>query len=362
MVWPVDDARVFVGWLSPPLLLSRSHIVRAKMEMDDYMFFEEAIAAGVMDDLVAQLAVLDVAERARLERRPFRAATERARRGAARPLRPVARSPVARQIHVLVDNSNVFGGAQQIDNGRRDHSVRVDIARLARLLEDGRPAATRVVCGSVPSGGGSSEGLSSLWECWRSAGYHVRVAPRDAGNREVFVDEALHSELGRILTLLNDSSTRPSHHTVVLTTGDGNDNGGRTSFPAMAERLARDGFVVEIACWRQSCSRAYERLSRSGLVRLRYLDEHRENITFRRDPVAPWPRPQSRPGRETVIVRDDNDDDDDDENSLDRDVCVICISAPPLRSFSCGHVIVCPDCWRLIDHCPYCACELLTEE
>ncbi len=45
--------------------------------------------------------------------------------------------------------------------------------------------------------------------------------------------------------------------TLVLVTGDGNDNGKTTSFPRTVMGAIKQGWAVEIVSWRQSLSSTY---------------------------------------------------------------------------------------------------------
>lgn len=188
----------------------------------------------------------------------------------------------AEVVHVVVDNSNVFLGAQHVGS-RRDPRVRVRVEALAAFLERGRPVQTRVVCGSRPPS------TAVVWSRWERSRYVVRLGLRDRG-KEVFVDDALHAELGRILnSALLCSDVDPSATTIVMVTGDGNKNGGRNNFPDCLAACATLGFRVEIVSWRRSLSRALQRLCDhpSGRVRVIYLDDVRERVTF----VAKTPLP-----------------------------------------------------------------------
>ena len=50
---------------------------------------------------------------------------------------------------------------------------------------------------------------------------------------------------------------RNAGRTLVLLTGDGNDNAGRVSFIETVDRALQDGWTVEVWAWRRSTNRRY---------------------------------------------------------------------------------------------------------
>lgn len=98
-----------------------------------------------------------------------------------------------RQRYVLVDNSNVFIGAQNRNREGlgQDYLVRVNADALSDLLNGGpqRLPGTRIVAGSKPPS------TNDIWQRWESAGYTVKVSCRDnITNKEGMVDEFLHAQ------------------------------------------------------------------------------------------------------------------------------------------------------------------------
>eukprot|EP01031_Cornospumella_fuschlensis_P027134 gene27134-32778_t len=79
----------------------------------------------------------------------------------------------------------------------------------------------------------------------------------------------------------------PPHprHTLVLLTGDGNDNDGRASFFSAVSKALENGWAVELWTWRLSVSRNYLDLLMNygdiGLFKIMYLDLYRDDITFK---------------------------------------------------------------------------------
>jgi len=131
------------------------------------------------------------------------------------------------------------------------------------VVEGGRLVDDRWVVGS-----GSN---SPLQHQWKSAGYSVKWDPRYGSEHNV--DEALQAQIWKALSKRFDTAT--SVHTLVLLTGDGNQNGGASSFPDCIEAAMTNGWRVEVWCWRRKSSKVYERFAReySSNFVLSYLDE-----------------------------------------------------------------------------------------
>lgn len=191
-------------------------------------------------------------------------------------------------IMVFVDNSNTFIGAQlqRVDRGagarhptdrqglRPRRTVRLDVRRLVLWVEARRAAATRcVACGNVGA-------ASPIRAAWSDAGYHVLLGDvlhrREANVDDVLVNAAFAAaraepttDTGRLRTL-------------VLVTGDGNDNEGRMSFFDVVRAALARGFAVELVTWHATASKRYEQLEKTHaeLFSVRYLDDARGDVTF----------------------------------------------------------------------------------
>ena len=141
-------------------------------------------------------------------------------------------------VHIFVDNSNIFGGAQRpagtLEPGAVWLSVRVYYPNLFRLLERGRDVRTRVMSGSVPPGN------DDLWAYAEKSGYRTnrpkRVTSDDGRLVEQAVDEHLHLAMAHAVL---DFKTRPQ--TLVLATGDGAITSSGGSFEFEVRRALREG-------------------------------------------------------------------------------------------------------------------------
>lgn len=79
-------------------------------------------------------------------------------------------------IHVFFDNSNIWGGAQNVRNitepGVPWPALRIYYKNLFKLIEDGREAKTKVLAGSVPPS------CAALWEYAKAEGYDTALLKR----------------------------------------------------------------------------------------------------------------------------------------------------------------------------------------
>lgn len=183
--------------------------------------------------------------------------------------------------YVFIDNSNVFGGAQLMEDGSRDKRIRVNIRNLTRLVERGLFIVRRAVAGSFPPPN------SRVWDLYRLDGYVVLQGGRTGNPEEQLVDEALHSHMLDAIADHKRGTTTPG--TIVLVTGDGNSNIERgTSFVKQVERAAREGWTIHMWSWKKTTARIYHDLTRDFPERffVHDLDPHRKDITFSEVTVA----------------------------------------------------------------------------
>lgn len=180
--------------------------------------------------------------------------------------------------HIFLDNSNIFGGAQNVAKLKEQAPwpcVRVDYQQLFRLLLHGKSnRRTSMLAGSVPPGN------EALWEAARSAGFDTTLLRRvdsDTGRLvEQGVDEAIHL---RIATILLDE-TEPG--VMVIATGDGKTTEQGSSFTQQVRRAAKRGWDVEIWSWSASLSPLLRntRAEFPKQVKVFKLDEWYHSIVF----------------------------------------------------------------------------------
>eukprot|EP00619_Florenciella_sp_RCC1007_P017581 CAMPEP_0205946876 /NCGR_PEP_ID=MMETSP1325-20131115/69269_1 /ASSEMBLY_ACC=CAM_ASM_000708 /TAXON_ID=236786 /ORGANISM="Florenciella sp., Strain RCC1007" /LENGTH=612 /DNA_ID=CAMNT_0053317963 /DNA_START=67 /DNA_END=1905 /DNA_ORIENTATION=+ len=200
-------------------------------------------------------------------------------------------------IHIFVDNSNIFFGAQCVPDpsqpGRykQDRAVRMRCRRVHDLVTLERDPKQMVVFGSVSRGTMARlAGRGSVFTSWEKEGYKSCVCERNADNNEKYaaggsggslVDDALIAQMyTTLLTYKNEGRT------LVLLTGDGNSNHGdehSPSFLKVVHHAIDNGWKVEVWCWKRTCSLAYKSLARElasdPCFSLIYLDEYRDEIT-----------------------------------------------------------------------------------
>ncbi|WP_024691616.1 NYN domain-containing protein [Pseudomonas tremae] len=179
--------------------------------------------------------------------------------------------------HVFIDNSNIFGGAQEL-SGKKEPSVptlavRVYYKNLFKLLEHGLDVKTRMLAGSLPPGN------EALWQHSKDANYDTdllrRVEKDDGRIQEQGVDELVHL---KILEVVCDFP--PGR--LVIATGDGNISEFNTSFPAQVSRALKKGWSVDLWTWRAQLSSAYLPVKKEfdSTFEIKYLDGYFNQITF----------------------------------------------------------------------------------
>jgi len=179
--------------------------------------------------------------------------------------------------HVFVDNSNIFGVAQRVAEGRAEwehwRSIRLYYKNLFKLVEED-DVTTRELAGSVPPDN------EPLWQNARDLGYRtdllIRVEGDDGRLVEQGVDELLH------LKIANAILDHKPPHTLVIVSGDGRASKYDTSFPGQAERALKWGWNVEVWSWHEGLTKQYDRLSKTyaGRVKIKTLDPYYRSITF----------------------------------------------------------------------------------
>jgi hypothetical protein len=185
--------------------------------------------------------------------------------------------------HVFVDNSNLMYGARSMPDGSRDERVLLDVDALVDLMTKDTRCESRFVAGSnIP------EAVRRRWE---GKGFKVMEELRAPGTGEQFVDEALHSCISR--AILDELP-----QTLILGTGDGNEKEGTNSFPGLARSAARNGWKVVVWGWMSSTSPRFYDVKREfpDRIEIRYLDNHRDTITFTSGSRQPSPQTSASSG------------------------------------------------------------------
>jgi hypothetical protein len=207
-------------------------------------------------------------------------------------------------LHVFVDNSNIFAGAQRVAKHVEAYvpwpAIRLYVRNFITLIEGSKPVATRVYAGSVPPGS------EDLWQYARDRGYNTdllrKVETDDGRLAEQGVDELLHLKIANVLL----DADQPE--VLVLATGDGRVTTYGTGFGLQAERALKRDWCVEVWSWREQLSGTFARLGKlyPGRLHVHELDPFYYSITFVKPGTYTVPRsigPVSL-GNRSVVVAD----------------------------------------------------------
>eukprot|EP01039_Chlorochromonas_danica_P006176 gene6176-6811_t len=188
------------------------------------------------------------------------------------------------RVHVFVDNSNIYLGAQIVFNplgrGResitRNANMRLKCPALAGLVEGCRNCLEKVVFGSQLTGD------STMWKHWKQVGYQIQTS--EIGAEGLAVDEAVLTQM-RASVVKNPCKPPHVKHTLVLLTGDATEDQNGNSFFSVVKEALELGWKVELWTWRAAMSRRYVSLlevygGNVGDFIVMYLDEYRDSITY----------------------------------------------------------------------------------
>mmetsp|Transcript_17638 Transcript_17638/g.68472 ORF Transcript_17638/g.68472 Transcript_17638/m.68472 type:complete len:736 (+) Transcript_17638:92-2299(+) len=162
-----------------------------------------------------------------------------------------AASTGSQEVHMFVDFSNILLGFSP-NNSPYDLLTQFSVSGLVDAVVQGRPTTTLCVAGSFPAEG------SRVWSDFRDCGFETHVDPRRG--QEKFVDEFLHAQILR--RVCRRATPAGPRKTLVLLTGDGNANDGKSNFPECVQIALENGWHVELWSWRRSTSKHFHRLAR----------------------------------------------------------------------------------------------------
>jgi hypothetical protein len=118
----------------------------------------------------------------------------------------------------------------------------------------------------------TSKDNAPIWKALEGAEFKCNKHERDKQGKEDLIDKALHADiLGLVLSL----EAEPGVNTLVLATGDGGPNDGRTDFVTSAFHAACRGWRVEVWGWKGKSSSNWRTLRElfPGQIELRFLDD-----------------------------------------------------------------------------------------
>ena len=202
--------------------------------------------------------------------------------------------------HIVIDNSNIFIGAQTItkDDGttKYDPTIRVIVEKLFVAIKKGK---FDVLIKSKIVGGGYKKGIdpTRFVKAWTSLQFRtmfVEITDRVFlfssfsifnliffyFSKEALVDNALCGEALQLIT--HNRSDHRDKQVLVLATGDGNSNGGQLSFKRLVESALLQNWDVELWSWKNCLHQSYLDFQQShpNQFTIQYLDPLRNQITF----------------------------------------------------------------------------------
>lgn len=201
----------------------------------------------------------------------------------ATPPSPVAAADLAITAHVFVDFSNFWWSSGAQDEGKAWEQL--DVTTLVGLLIGGAGASRgaplqqlgphSLVVGSKPA-----RADHPVWQAFERMGFTVKLEPVAAdGGGEQLVDDALHAG---ILTevVRRRPEAAAAQQKLVLVTGDGKDNGGKSNFPDCCQAALDKGWAVEVWGFDHSMSGHLRRLAQNsaGRMQIKLLNPHRSAL------------------------------------------------------------------------------------
>ena len=185
---------------------------------------------------------------------------------------------IVKNRHYMVDLSNIIRGAKNYTDhqGKERILSKFGLFRLFGIDCHGiteKPGISCSIAGSV----GSNEFTEAEAEAFIGLG--CNVLRQNTSGKEMGVDDFLHTQIQMLIA--QPGSHKPGDRLLVLATGDGNDNSGKSNFPECIHIAASNGFLVEIWCWKSSLSAnisATVSMFPLGQIKIKFLDSVIEKV------------------------------------------------------------------------------------
>lgn len=174
-------------------------------------------------------------------------------------------------------------------NSERDYTTYLNTGALLEIVRALRSLERVVVVGSSPAVD------NPFWKQFGdSSEIHVlsRRVVDDDTSIEVGVDDKLHE-----LMLQDINSTSPHNRTLVLMSGDGNDNyGAATSFPVVIRQAIEKGWKVELWSWKRNTSEIYNQMTTEfgDQFAVILLDNARDEMVYQPKLTSPYRAAKSK--------------------------------------------------------------------
>jgi hypothetical protein len=175
-----------------------------------------------------------------------------------------APAPNIGNVFVFVDHSNVY-----VRVGAT--AGYIDVAAVDNWLLNSRKKIKGYVASTMPEG---------VKQAWASLGYGVAAPSQLLMNTcdpqltdaDTNVDEFLHAQ---IYDTIMDVQYAAERGVIVLASGDGNPNNGRSTFPKCCAAALRQGWQVEVCSWAQSLSTIFVQMAAlsDGAMQIRLYSE-----------------------------------------------------------------------------------------
>lgn len=182
------------------------------------------------------------------------------------------------KVHMFFDNSNIWGGANQLRkiNEPKGHwaAFRIYWRNLFELMAEGREVREAILGGSVPPQ------CAELWKYARQEGFVTdllhKIEKDDGSIGEQGVDELLHLKIANCLLDYD-----PADNVLVVATGDGRVSSFGTGFYAQIERALIRGWKVELWSWKPTLNSTYKTLAnKHPNLSIHLLDSFYPSVTF----------------------------------------------------------------------------------
>jgi len=165
--------------------------------------------------------------------------------------------------HVFLDNSNLYHG---LHHHIMCSPLCIDVDYLKQLWVGNFQLDKSWVAGSAMD---TARHDAIYWSRWERQGFSLMMTTRKS--KEVFVDDALHAQI--LFTLMTHHSTPAPK--LVLVSGDGNENHGRTSFPACVCLALKLGWSVDVWAWKEGTHSTWFHLQRFfPQLNVHFLNDH----------------------------------------------------------------------------------------
>ena len=181
-------------------------------------------------------------------------------------------------LYAYVDASNIIIGASINADGKEDPEIMLNFTDTIGAVGGGRNIDRVYVAGSSRDISEQPLEGNGVWDRWGTNSeicIKKRLSDKNGKQHEEGVDELLHN---KILEDIDKGGT------MLLLSGDGNDNNGNTTFPDIVMQvLDTNRWNVELWCWKRNISSNWIKLANryKDTFSIHYLDDYRHAVTYK---------------------------------------------------------------------------------